>query len=246
VNQAMPVAPTSSDGPVHTATATGILRRPVMRADGAVANISTMGVRSTPVGPVVTAQPQSPLIQTWMGETRPQSGVDETRPQSGPTVPRPDESALVPVEVEPAKKGLPLWAWIGIGVGGVGLLGGLIYFLTRKKPPAASAGLGSVTITSPHEIPPTSVTPIYVLADDRFLSGWGPAHGRTNTVILPCASSEEAQIVSDNARGRSDMRNIRVVRYKKPRLSSKVMYSLMSKADAPRWYQPGGFTRGSK
>jgi len=82
--------------------------------------------------------------------------------------------------------------------------------------------------------------PFYVLANDKFLSGWGPAKGKVNTVVLPCATLAEAETVEKNAKNRSDMKFVRIVS-NKPRMKQGVMYSLMCKDDAERWYTPGGF-----
>ena len=80
----------------------------------------------------------------------------------------------------------------------------------------------------------------YVLSDDRFMSDWGPAAGRTNTIILPCDDEEEAQIVADNANARTDMDNVRIIR-NPPELSEDILFSLMTREDASRWYRAGGF-----
>src|SRR5512138_1255677 len=95
----------------------------------------------------------------------------------------------------------------------------------------------SETITSQSQIPDA---PYYVLANDSFLSNWGTAAGKTNTVILPCKSYDEAEIVAANAKARSEMRRVRIA-YLKPKLSSHIIYSLMDRETAGRWYTPGGF-----
>lgn len=99
-------------------------------------------------------------------------------------------------------------------------------------------------ITKQSEIPEA---PYYVLANDSFMSGWGPAAGKTNTVILPCRSYEEAEVVAANARARSDMRRVRIA-YLPPKLSKRNIYSLMDRETAGRWYTPGAFakTKGGK
>lgn len=95
----------------------------------------------------------------------------------------------------------------------------------------------SQIITTAAAIP---VTPYYVLTDDAFMSDWGEAEGGVNTIILPCGDSAEATIVATNARNREEQRNVRVLD-RTPVLSSGVIYSLMTKADAPRWYTSGSF-----
>lgn len=97
----------------------------------------------------------------------------------------------------------------------------------------------STTVTTTAEIPPA---PYYVLSNDTFMSGWGHAEGKTNTVILPCESADEAKIVADNARARSDQKRVRIVT-RKPRLQAGHLYSLMDRHEASRWYEPGYFSR---
>jgi hypothetical protein len=94
-----------------------------------------------------------------------------------------------------------------------------------------------MTITKSAEIPKSWG---YVLANDSFLSGWGPATDKINTVILLVASYEEAMIVTENARRRSDMRRVRIV-CTKPRMRQHVLYSLMNRESAHRWYEKNGF-----
>ncbi len=95
----------------------------------------------------------------------------------------------------------------------------------------------STIITSADTIP---TAPYYVLSDDSFMSDWGEAEGRVNTIILPCADHTEADIVATNARNRDEQRNVRIMD-RKPALSSGVIYSLMLKEEAGRWYTPGAF-----
>jgi hypothetical protein len=73
------------------------------------------------------------------------------------------------------------------------------------------------------------------------MSDWGAAEGRVNTIILPYASHEEAEVVAVNARNRDDQRHVRILD-RTPALSSGVVYSLMDRETAARWYTPDGFT----
>lgn len=85
------------------------------------------------------------------------------------------------------------------------------------------------------------LAPFYVTALDSFLSGWGPARGRKNVVILPCASEEEAAVVAANARGRSEMEQV-CIHTDKPALpgaGGSRLYSLLTKARSANWYKPG-------
>ena len=90
----------------------------------------------------------------------------------------------------------------------------------------------SHTITDRAEIPDAL---FYVLANDSFMSGWGPASGKTNTVVLPCDSRLDAEVVMQNAEDRSEMHHVRIVD-NKPRLRPGVLYSLLTKKDSPLWF----------
>lgn len=81
----------------------------------------------------------------------------------------------------------------------------------------------------------------YVLSNDRFMSGWGPARGMINTVVLPCDSWNEARYVRDYADSRGDQKYVRIV-CNKPRMKSHVLYSLHDKSDYSTWY--GGYASG--
>lgn len=88
-------------------------------------------------------------------------------------------------------------------------------------------------------------SPLFVVARDTFLSGWGKASGGSY-VILPCDGREEADAVSDNARARSDMKDVDVLDRSEARqwLESKphtAHVGLMTRDDAERWYEPGAF-----
>ncbi len=95
----------------------------------------------------------------------------------------------------------------------------------------------STIITSAVEIPEATY---YVLSDDAFMSDWGEAEGRVNTIILPASDRTEAEIVATNARNRDEQRNVRILD-RKPALSSGVIYTLMDKVNASRWYTAGSF-----
>jgi len=83
--------------------------------------------------------------------------------------------------------------------------------------------------------------PYYVTATDDFMSGWGPVAGRTNVVVIPCASAEEAKVVMANAAGRGDMSHIagHANPPPMPSIGDKVLYSLMTKDRAAAWFTPG-------
>ena len=66
------------------------------------------------------------------------------------------------------------------------------------------------------------------------------AAGLLNTIILPVASRDEADVVATTARTRDEQRNVRIID-RMPTLSSGVLYTLMDRESAARWYAPGAF-----
>jgi hypothetical protein len=92
----------------------------------------------------------------------------------------------------------------------------------------------STIVSSATEIPDA---PAYVLANDRFMSGWGKSPEQ-NTVILPCSSYNEAECVARYAEYREDMQRVRIV-VNRPRLRSGITYSLFSRHDVETWARKG-------
>ena len=78
--------------------------------------------------------------------------------------------------------------------------------------------------------------PYYVLSTDTFMSGWGPARGRKNRLILPCESEDEAEDVADYARSRTDTAHVRITR-QKPRLRPGYLWQVMGPTDSSAWYR---------
>ena len=74
-----------------------------------------------------------------------------------------------------------------------------------------------------HEIPDSK---LYVLSNDKFMSGWGKAKNMINTCVIPCDTIEEANKVADYINSRSDQNRIRIVA-DKPRTKKDVLYSLL-------------------
>jgi hypothetical protein len=92
-------------------------------------------------------------------------------------------------------------------------------------------------VTSQREIPKA---PFYVCCNDSFMSGWGHAQGKVNTLIFPCQSYEEAEIVERNARRRSDQKFVRICT-RKPKLNPYHLYQVKTRDTYDRWYQPNAF-----
>lgn len=63
----------------------------------------------------------------------------------------------------------------------------------------------------------------WVTATDTFMSGWGLAAGKTNKMVFPCATWEEAATVAQNLKDRSDMRYINICT-RKPSYSPQKYY----------------------
>lgn len=77
----------------------------------------------------------------------------------------------------------------------------------------------------------------YVLSNDTFMSGWGPAKNKTNTLVIPCRDYEEAQAVERYARSRTDQTRVRIVG-NKPKLRPGVLYSVVQdREDFSAWYR---------
>lgn len=80
------------------------------------------------------------------------------------------------------------------------------------------------------------LAPYYVLSNDRFMSGWGPASSKVNTLVLPCRSFEDAEAVARYARSRPEQSRVRIVVHK-PTLRRGILYSVvLSRDDYSAWY----------
>ncbi len=75
----------------------------------------------------------------------------------------------------------------------------------------------------------------YVLCNDRFMSGWGPAKDMINTIVLPCETWKEAQFVKAYAESRGDMTRIRICA-NKPKSRAGVLYSVHTSDEYDSWY----------
>lgn len=51
----------------------------------------------------------------------------------------------------------------------------------------------------------------FVVMKDAFMSGWGPATGKTNIYCVECPTMENAQLILKNAKTRDEMKNPRIV-----------------------------------
>lgn len=79
--------------------------------------------------------------------------------------------------------------------------------------------------SSKNEFLPIPKAKCYVLSNDSFMSGWGYAKNKINTVVVPCESLEQAKKVEKYVESRSDQKYIRITT-NKPRTKQHVLYSL--------------------
>ena len=91
----------------------------------------------------------------------------------------------------------------------------------------------ALTVHNREQIPDA---PWYVLSTDTFMSGWGPASGRTNRLILPRDSKAEAEDVADYARSRTDTSR-GCITTQKPRLRAGYLWQVMNPDHSHSWYR---------
>ena len=83
----------------------------------------------------------------------------------------------------------------------------------------------------------------YVSMNDTFMSGWGQAKGKIARHIYICYSKEEAEIIKDNAKSRTDQTDIKIHAsnpYFNPQ-SNLLMYKTVK--ENPNWYKKGFFKK---
>lgn len=82
----------------------------------------------------------------------------------------------------------------------------------------------------------------YASMIDTFMSGWGKAKGKKNVLIFECDTLEEAVIVAENAKNRSDQTNIAIHKdYPEFLPASRYYVQHKDKDVYPAWYQEGFF-----
>ena len=94
---------------------------------------------------------------------------------------------------------------------------------------------------------------IYVCTTDSFFSGWGRADGLINKLIILCDSPDEAEIVMDNAKNRSDQKYIGGSAWPPAYFHSRwkatgadyatgnYYVQIKTRADLPTWFKEGAF-----
>jgi len=81
----------------------------------------------------------------------------------------------------------------------------------------------------------------YVTMTDKFMSGWGMAERKINKLIFECDSYEEAEIVADNARNRTDMKHINICTRKPYYNYSRYYPQTKTKEEYENWYKKDCF-----
>jgi len=74
------------------------------------------------------------------------------------------------------------------------------------------------------------MTMYYVTMTDKFMSGWGRAHGKINKMVVECDTYEEAAQIERAARRRSEMRRVNI-RTSKPYYGDHVLTSWKAYGD---------------
>lgn len=79
---------------------------------------------------------------------------------------------------------------------------------------------------------------------DTFMSGWGQAGGKTNKLVIVCNNWDEAEIVANNAKARTDTKYVSIC-INKPRYYPKDKYLVQFKTedDYPYWFKPDYFKK---
>ena len=78
---------------------------------------------------------------------------------------------------------------------------------------------------------------------DSFMSGWGHAKDKINKLIFVCSSFTEVSIVMENAKNRTDQKNINYKTTKPYYSPKKYFVQIKTKEDYPSWYKAGYFKR---
>jgi hypothetical protein len=84
-------------------------------------------------------------------------------------------------------------------------------------------------------------TVYYVTMTDKFMSGWGEAKGKINKLVFVCKSYEEAKVVEDNARNRTDQKYINICTKKPYYNKDRYCTQFKDDGDYNAWYVPNYF-----
>jgi hypothetical protein len=89
--------------------------------------------------------------------------------------------------------------------------------------------------------PKEEETVYYVTMTDKFMSGWGEAKGKINKLVFVCKSYEEAKVVEDNARNRTDQKYINICTKKPYYNKDRYCTQFKDDGDYNAWYVPNYF-----
>lgn len=83
----------------------------------------------------------------------------------------------------------------------------------------------------------------FVIATDKFMSGWGGAEGGSSYFAVPFTSYDDADLIEANMKVRPEMLRVRVVSAKyQPRTTYAVHFSIAPmQEEGSRWLTPGGW-----
>jgi hypothetical protein len=83
----------------------------------------------------------------------------------------------------------------------------------------------------------------WVSMTDKFMSGWGGAKNRIAKFVIECNTYEEAETVAENAKHRTDMKNVNIC-YNKPRYNKRThQTSYRTKTESPNWFVTNYFKK---
>jgi hypothetical protein len=83
----------------------------------------------------------------------------------------------------------------------------------------------------------------WVSMTDKFMSGWGMSDKRTNKLVIECDSYNEALIVEQNAKDRSEMKFVNICMNKPRYNSSYYRVDYHDKTDYASWFIPLYFAK---
>lgn len=83
----------------------------------------------------------------------------------------------------------------------------------------------------------------YVTMTDNFMSGWGMSEGLKNKLVIGCDTYNEALVVANNAKARTDQKHINITDKEPYYEPSQYYVSYHDKNDYPKWFQVGAFTK---
>ena len=82
---------------------------------------------------------------------------------------------------------------------------------------------------------------LYVTMTDTFLSGWGKAEGKICKFVYECDNWEQAEIVEQNAKSRTDTKYVNICINKPHYNSKRYLVQEKDKTNSSIWYKPNAF-----